>query len=174
MSIKIIAGVLEESADTKIFAGLGLCEPVLSLNVVAFLFVGLECRSNKRQLCVIAYLVCQSCRTEIGAEYILLLSVKIYTERLYVFACSESCLAVFGIEVVVVVRDVAQYVYLPTLVGLEREVCLIVDESGSVLAFGVERSKQIACCLVSHAIAPCKLLVAIAHINAVAQQACIG
>ena len=67
-------------------------------------------------------------RAEKGTKEVFFLSVEIYLECLYVFHCSERGLAVFGLEIVVVLGDVSNKVNLPSFVGLIVEIRLVIEE----------------------------------------------
>lgn len=63
------------------------------------------------------------------------MSVEINLERLYILHRTEFRLTVFRREVVVVVRNVSEQLYLPTLIGCVCKVGLIVDERRAVFSF---------------------------------------
>ena len=81
-------------------------------------------------------------------------------------------LPVFGDEVVVILRDVADEVKCPSAVGLITEVGLVVEEVGAVFTFCLKRAEKVAVGLVAYAVAPSQRLGLETHISARAEQAC--
>ena len=102
------------------------------------------------------------------------MSVEVDLKRLYVLHRTKVGFAVFGREVVVVVRYVAHELDVPTLVGRIRKISLVVDERRLILALGVHRTQQILRRLVAQAVAPRELLVAHAHESACSEHTCRG
>ena len=135
------------------YAQLLLClcvvQPVLSLNVVRLLFFGVENRIQQTDLAVLAEVACQSGCGEERAENVALFSVEVHLKGSYVLHRTKRGLAVRGLEVVVVLRDVADNIQRPPLVGLVGDVGLIVQEVRSVFAFSLQRAQQIACRLIA-------------------------
>ena len=169
-SLEVIAGVLHVSAHTKVFACLGLRQPILPLYVVFFLLVGMECRCRKRYIGALAELTGYAQRTEIRAEQVFLASVKVNAEQLYVLHRTETRLAVFGEKVVMAFRHISHQLYFPPAVGLVRQVSLVVKEVGTVFSLGLKRAEQVSVGLVPQAVAPRKLLRTEANIRARAEQ----
>ena len=157
-SRKIVSGMFEIGTYTQVFWGFGLIEPILTLNVIFLLFLGVESAAQKRETCVGGKLAGNAECTEVGEEAVFFLTVKIYSEALYVFHCSELRFSVFRFEVVVIIRDVAYEVKLPAFVGLVTQICLIVQIVWLVFAFGFHRTEQVRGGFVAHAIEPWKFL----------------
>ena len=154
--LQIVAGVLEIGSYGQILASLGLRQPVLPLNVELFLLARVISRSQKADVGVSVKVMRQVERAEIGAEQVFFFTIEIHFECLYVLQGSERGLAVVRLEIVVVVRDVADEVDGPTFVGRETQIGLIVKEIRIVFAFLLKRTEQIACGLVAHARQPRK------------------
>ena len=172
VGLEIVARMFHISTHAEVLARLRLCQPILSLDVVFLLFVGAERRSNKAQACVVGDVSGDVCRSEISAEHILLVAVEVDAERLYVFHRSELRFSVDGLEVVVVDGDVAKHLYRPPLVGLPREVSLIVEEVGVVFTLGIHGTQQVPVGLVAQAIAPSHLFVGHAYVGTRSEQTC--
>ena len=167
---QIVACVLHIGAYAQVVVGLGVGEPVLSLDVEGLLLLGVEGRCQQFQRGALVEFAGDGERAEIGAEDILLLTVKVDLERLHVLQRSEGGLAVGGLEVVVVFRDVADEVNGPSLVGMITQIGLIVEEVGLVFALGLQGSQQIAVGLVADGVAHRELLVAVAGIGGSAEE----
>ena len=108
-------------------------------------------------------------RAEEGSEDVALLSVEVHLEGAHVLHGAKRGLAVAGLEVVVVLGDVADEVDGPALVGTERDVGLIVEEIGAVFSFRLQRPQEIAVGLIAQAVAHGKFLVAITQKGTAAQ-----
>ena len=152
--VKIVSGMFHVGSHAEVLAGLRLCEPVLSLNVVGLLFASLECRAYERELRFLSEVASDAQRAEECAEEVFLFAVEIHLERLDILHRSEVCLSVFWLEVVVVVRDVPDEVDGPSLIWLVTQICLVVYECRVVFSLCLERAEQILVGFVSHAVAP--------------------
>ena len=108
-------------------------------------------------------------RAEISKETILLLTVKIDTEILHVSLRTESGFAVFWLKVIVIVRDIANEIYLPILCGLIGQVSLVIQKVGPVFTMGIHASQKISISLVTHAVEPRETLGGKTHISVSAQ-----
>ena len=144
----------------------------MSLDVVAFLLLGLEGRTQECDARGVAEVARDAQGTKESAENILLLSVKIDAEGLDILHRTERGLAVFGLEVVVVVGDVAYEVDAPPLVGPPVEIGLIVEKVGLVLTVGLQCAQEIAVGLVAQTVEPAHLLVGHAHVCVGPKQGC--
>ena len=111
-------------------------------------------------------------RAEISPEAVLLLTVEIDFERLHVFERAEGSLAALGLESIVVVRDVADDVEAPQLVGPPVEIGLVVEEVWFVLTVGLHRAEEILRSLVAQAVGPREVLTAESHISTGPEQRC--
>ena len=174
--LEIVACMFHIGAHAEVLVGFGLVEPILPLDVIAFLLVGVECRGDERELGLVVELVGDVERSEEGGEHILLPTVEIHLERLDALHGAKLGFAVFGIEVVAAVRDVADEGDVPPLGGAVGEECLVVEEFGVILAVGVEGGEHTLVGLVAQAVAPAELLVAEAHIGTCPEQTgrCLG
>ena len=166
-----VAGVLHIGANTELLAGVGVVEPVLSLDVVGLALLGGEGGGADGEGAAAAELACQRQGTEHGAEEVLLLAVEIDAEALDILHGAEVGLAVLGLEAVFVVRDIADRVQAPLVCGLPREVGLVVDEGGVVLAIGLQGAEEIAVGLEAEALREGDLAHAEAVIDAGAEEA---
>ena len=156
VGFQIVSCVLHIGAHTEVLTGFCLCEPVLSLNVVGFLLLGIEGRRDEREVGVLGQVSGDVERAKEGAEQVALPTVEIDAEGLHVLHRAKLGLAVFGLEVVVVVRNVADEVDGPALVGLPGQVGLVVEEVRIVFALGLQRAQQVAVGLVAQSVAPCQ------------------
>ena len=119
VSVEIVARMLHIRTHTEVFRRLRLCQPVLSLNVITLLLLRCESRCEEGEVGARTQMACDSQRTEEGTEEVFLLSIEVDTELSFTFSQrTEVCLTVFWLEVITVVRDVTDEVYLPTFVGL--------------------------------------------------------
>ncbi len=71
---------------------------------------------------------------EKGAEQILLLTVEIDLERLDICQCTKARLAVFGLEVVMVIRDISDEINCPSIIGFVTDICLIIKKVRMILS----------------------------------------
>ena len=149
---QVVAGVLHIGSHTQLLLCLCVVQPVLSLDVVGLLFLGVESGVEQAHLAVLREVARQSGGGEECAEDIALLTVKIHLEGLHVLHGAKRCLAVCGLEVIVVFRDVANDVQRPALVGLIGDIGLVVEEVRAVFTFRLQRAQQIACRLVAQAV----------------------
>ena len=132
---QIVAGVLHIGAYTQLLLRLCVVQPVLSLNVVGLLFLGVEGRVEQADFAVLREVARQSGSAKQRAEDVALLTVEVHLEGLHVLHRAKRCLAVCGLEVIVVFRDVADDVQRPPLVRLVSDVRLVVEEVGAIFAF---------------------------------------
>ena len=65
---QVVAGVFHIGAYAKLFLCLGIVQPVLTLNVVRLLFLGVEGRSQEADLCLLREVTGKSYCTEQCAE----------------------------------------------------------------------------------------------------------
>ena len=120
--------------------------------VVGLAFLGGESGEAEGEGAAAAELTGEGKGTEHGAEEVLLLTVEIDAEALDILHGAEVGLAVLGLEAVVVARDIADDIERPLIGGPPREVGLIVDEVGVVLAAGLQRTHEITVGLVAEAL----------------------
>ena len=139
---------------TQVLRGLGLVEPVLSLDIIFLLFLGIEGTTQQRDAGVVGDVACDAEGSEVGEEAVFFLSVKEHLEALHVLHRSESGLAVGWLEVVMIIRDVADEVQFPALVGLIAQICLVVEIVWLILALGLHGAQEIGGGLVSYAVEP--------------------
>ena len=99
--------MLHISAHAQLVLCLCVVQPVLSLNVVGLLFLGVEGRVEQADFAVGIKRARQAGGAEQRAEDIALLTVEVHLEGLHVLHRAKRCLAVCGLEVIVVFRDVA-------------------------------------------------------------------
>ena len=151
---EIVACMFEIGSNAQIFRGFCLVKPVLSLNVVFLLFLTIEGTSQNRKTGLVGNVAGDAERTEVGEETVFLLSVKIDSETLYVLLGSECCLSVVRKKVVMVVGDISDEIYLPSLVGTIAQVCLVVEEIRLVLGLCVGGSQQVTVGLIAYAVEP--------------------
>ena len=151
---EIVACMFEIGSNAQIFRGFCLVKPVLSLNVVFLLFLTIEGTSQNRKTGLVGNVAGDAERTEVGEETVFLLSVKIDSETLYVLLGSECCLSVVRNKVVMVVGDISDEIYLPSLVGTIAQVCLVVEEIRLVLGLCVGGSQQVTVGLIAYAVEP--------------------
>ena len=140
---QIVACMLKVGANTQILTRLGLVEPVLALNVVFLLFLGIEGTSYQRQVGLRTEVARDAKSSEVGDEAVFLVSVKIHLETLHILHRSKGGLSVFGLKVVMVVGYVAYEVEFPSLVGSITQIGLVVEVFGLVLTLGFHRSEQV-------------------------------
>ena len=127
-----VAGVFHIGSHSQLVVAVGLVEPVLTLDVVGLAFLGRECRESQREVRPIVEASREFRRTEYRAEEVLLLTVEVHAERLYVLHRSEARLAVLRHKVVVVLGDVSNHVECPVAGRRPREIGLIVEEAGTI------------------------------------------
>ena len=151
---EVVAGMLEIGSHAQVFRCFGLVEPVLSLNVVFLLFLGVEGTSQERETGVPGDVPGDAEGSEIGEEAVFLMSVEEYSETLHVLHRSERSFAVGRFEVVMIVRDISYEVYLPSLVGLIAQIGLIVKIIRLVFSLCLQRTEEVGGGLVSHAVEP--------------------
>ena len=84
VGFQVVAGMFHIGSHPQLFLCLCVVQPVLSHDVEGFLFLGVECRPQQRQLRLFREGALDSERAEECAEDILLLSVEIHLESLYV------------------------------------------------------------------------------------------
>ena len=108
--------------------------------------------------------------SEISTENVLFLSVKIDLERFHILHSTETCLAVLRFEVVVVVCYVTDEVNRPTTTGCPAQICLVVNESRTVLARCLQRAQQIAVRLIAQAVTHGEILITCSYIGAGSKQ----
>ena len=82
-------------------------------------------------------MACDAHGAKISLEAVFLLSVEIDFKRFHVFERAEGRFAALWLKRIVVVRDVADDVETPQLVGTPVEIGLIVEEVRFVLAVGL-------------------------------------
>ena len=164
--------MLEVGTHAEVFRGLGLREPILSLNVVLLTLTGGECRAEERHRGGVAPVACDAHGAKISLKAVFLLSVEIDFERFHVFERAEGRLAALRLEGIVVVRDVADDVETPQLVGTPVEIGLIVEEVRFVLAVGLHRTEEILCRLIAQSVGPREVLTAQSHIGTGTKQRC--
>ena len=153
VSPQVVAGVLHVSADTQVLRRLRVVEPVLALNVVGLLLLGVEGRRQQFYCGGVAEVAGYGEGAEVGAEDVALLSVEVDLERLHVLHRAEVRLPVLGVEVVMVAGDVTDEVDGPAAAGRPAHVCLVVPEAGVVLARRLQGAQQVAVGLVAQAVA---------------------
>ena len=137
IGFQAVSGVLKIGAHAQVFAGFGLRQPVLSLQVVGFLLFCVKGRPYERERCVFRKMACDVYRAKEGAKHIFLLAIKVNFKRFYVLHCSEAGFAVRGHKGVVVIRYVAHEGKAPALVGFIGKVGLIIDKARAILACGL-------------------------------------
>ena len=133
--------MLKVGAHTEVLRGFRLVEPVLSLDVVLLLLLGVEGATEERNVRLVGDVAGDAQGAEVGEEAVFLVTIEIDTETLHVLLCSEGRLTVFRREVVMVVRDVADEIYLPSLVGRITQIGLIIQEVWLVFTLCVGGSK---------------------------------
>lgn len=151
---EIVACMFEIGSNTQILRGFCLVEPVLSLNIVFLLFFAIEGTSQDRKTGLVGDVAGDAECTEVGEETVFFLSVEIDSETLYVLLGSECCLSVVGNKVVMVVGDISDEIYLPSLVGTIAQVCLVVEEIRLVFGLCIGGSQQITISLIAYAVEP--------------------
>ena len=91
LGCEIVACMLHIGTHSQVLAGVGVVEPVLSLYVIGLLLLAVERRCKQRHfgLTLCAEHAADGQVAEEGSEYVLLLTVEIYLERLHVLHCAE-------------------------------------------------------------------------------------
>ena len=168
--LEVVAGVLEVGAHAEVLGCLSLREPVLPLYVVLLTLTGGECRAEERHRGGVAPVACDAHRAEISPEAVLLLTVEIDFERLHVLERAEGSLAALRLESIMVVRDVADDVKAPQLVGPPVEVGLVVEEVWFVLTVGLHRTEEILCRFIAQSVGPREVLTAQSHVSTGTEQ----
>ena len=169
---EIVTRMFEIGAHGKVFRCLRLVEPVLSLNVVTFLFAGEEGTADERERGQAAQPPGERERPEVGEETVFLLPVEVDAEALHVFQRAERRLAVLRYEVVVVVGDVAYQVHLPQLRRLVVQISLVVEKVGPVFPVLLQAPQQIAVGLVAQAVEPREPFCGHPHVGIGPHHAC--
>ena len=67
------------------------------------------------------------------SEEVTLLTVEINAERLDIFQRAKACLAVLGLETVMIVGYVSEKINAPAFVWRKRQICLIIKKFRYVL-----------------------------------------
>ena len=98
----------------------------------------MECGAYQRHACLVRYIAPYGHGAEIRTEQILLLTVEIHPERLYVVLRAKCCLTVCRIEIILRLRYVAYQLYLPSFVWREGQICLIIYETWIILSRSVK------------------------------------
>ena len=86
--------MLHVGTNPQLLIGVGVAQPVLSLNVIGLLLLRLEGRCDERERSLCPEVSCESERAEECAEDIFLLSVKIYFKRLHILHRAKVSLSV--------------------------------------------------------------------------------
>ena len=81
-------------------------------------------------------MTCERESTKERAEIIFLFSIKIDLKLFSIVHRTKVCFAVFWLKVVMIVRDIAQYIYRPSSVGRPRKIGLIIQKVGVILTGG--------------------------------------
>ena len=77
---------------------------------------------------------------EEGTEHILFLAVEIHLERFDIRQRTEFGFTVFRFEVIMVLRDVTDEIYHPSVVWFITDICLIINKTWPVLSSCFERA----------------------------------
>ncbi len=155
---QIVACMLHVCSYTEVYICLCIVKPILPLCIVCLLFLGIKCRCQQRHCSTVAKMARDAQCTEICAEDVLLLTVKVYSERLHVLHRSERRLAIGRLEVVVIFRYVTDKIHRPPTVRFITEIRLVIKEVGLILAFCLQRTEQVAIGLVPYTMTHGQLL----------------
>ena len=127
---QVVPGVLHICSHAEVLARLRVVQPVLACDVVGFFLLGVEGGCQELDFGRVSERTCDGG----GAEHILLLSVEIDLERFRVGDGTEGGLTRLWREVVMILRDVSDQFYLPSLVGSVSDKCLIIKEIRLILS----------------------------------------
>ena len=100
---QVIAGMFHIGTNTEIVLRLCVVEPILPHDIIGLFLLRVEGGCHEFYAGRIAELTGDTNGAEEGAEQILFLAVEIDLKRLDICQCAETCLAVFGVEIIVVV-----------------------------------------------------------------------
>ena len=131
---QVVPGVLHICSHAEILARLRVIQPVLSHDVVSLFLLGVEGGCEELDFGGVSERACDGGGAKIGTEHILLLSVEIDLERFRVGDGAEGGLTRLWREVVMILRDVSDQFYLPSLVGSVSDICLIIKEIRLILS----------------------------------------
>ena len=137
---QIVACVLLVCSNAYALVHALVVEPVLALDVVCFLLLAVVCRSLQRDEGMFGKLARDARRHEVGSEQVLLLTVEINLEFLYVVECSEGCRSVRWLKLIAVSRVVPDEVDSPPFVWRPACIVLVINEVWTVFALCVECS----------------------------------
>ena len=132
--------MLHIGSHAQILTRLRLREPILTLDIVAFLLIGIERGVDQRQMRVVGEMACDVQRTEICAEQVLLPSVEIHAERLHILHRTELRLTVLRIKLIMIIGNITNQLDTPSLVGLIGEVGLVIEEVRLILTLRLHGS----------------------------------
>ena len=148
-SVESVSCVFHVGSDAELFLVGGFVEPILSADVIGFLFARREGRALEREEGFGIEVSGDGGSAEVSSEEVLFLSVKIDEEGFRVVDGSELRFSVFRDEAVGVVGDVSEYVKRPAFVGSPGKEGLIVQELGFIFRLRVGGSHEVTCCFVA-------------------------
>ena len=167
---QIVAGMFHVGTHAEVLLRLCVVEPVLPHDVIAFTLFGVESRCQKFYGCMLVEMSSDAGCSEEGTEHILFLTVEVHLERLHVCQCSEFGLTVFGLEVIMIFRDVSDEINRPSFIRFVTDMRLIINKIWLILSSCFQGAQEIARRLVSDTMTHGESAVAVADESAGAQE----